>query len=1234
MGVIYLVLDTLMDNMTFALKTVKQELLAVHGKSLTDTLKNEYEIMTRLKHPNLTRVYEFGEDKDNYFIVMEYLEGNLLSDIKMGFDGIIEISVQILRALEYIHSRNIIYRDLKPANIIITNGIAKLMDFGISSSVDEQSRKISGSFPYMAPEALAGDIRFQTDIYSLGITIFELLAEKRYFNIDQLSAKMLIDLLKNKEKFEDYQNKALSHIPDNIRGIIKRMTNYDIKDRYDNCSIIIGEINESLGLKYEYETQNTKQSYVLGNPFANRKKELKSFIENISSPEKNRFILCSGPAGIGKTRLLQEFKRYCLLNNIDFFNINCLEGNTSHYYAIANALSKIILLSSESILEKYGKYLKLLLPAHKSLSNFQAPKIIDNPELLQDLIIQNISSFIYEISENNQRPIVIYIDDLQWLDAGSQLIIKKILEMLNDSGFNIFFYGNINTSRSKNIPGFLSIHGIKEYVLQQLEMEAVNEFIKNIFGMNSIEDSIINAIGIIKEKVGSNPLFLQELIKSLIDKDYIIKDKRLWKLQKPIENIHIPENIIEIIRDKLRHLYKDDNKRKILKILALIRIDLNIDIIKAIIEEIAVIDTAIVLMELVNLEILQISRLNDIVYYSYTSSLIKEEIRAEISNKNEISLYLAEKLESIWGKNNTDITEEIAYHYHQGGNISKAVLFYTECGDNAKENYFNDRALKYYKIALDLLKNEKSYETGIDLKLKMGFILDLIGSWNEALETYEDALKEAEMIKKTNLIIDCLCKTGHLLLIKSRFQEAEKKLQKALALAESNNYKQGISQSIGYIGNIYYYSGNYKKAVECYERKIEICKDIDNKKDLGRAFGNIGLVNWNQGNYGKAMDFYQKKLLICEELEDKIGKSLVMINIGLVFYYQGDYSKAMEFYQDALSICNDLGYKKGISRLSGNIGLIFWNQGEYHKAYEYFHRQLSICQELGDKGGISRSLLNIGNVYYYQQEYSKALENYEKYLDICKDLSDKNGIAKAIGNIGIVYCDQGYFQMSISYFKNQLRLCRELNDKYGISVAYGNLAIAYILMGNNDLAMDNCKSQLEISIEIGHKTQLSLAYGTMGIIYSNQNKFHEADSSFTNAIDISVQLKTKYELSGQLFARAQLYYEHEKIQEAEKFNKKALKTAEDIQRSDIIFKCKVLELKIKRDIKGLSVLINEYADNLENEASIYYEMWKLESKESYKSKALLLYQKLYKNIPKFEYKKRIDQMKYSSPMDT
>ncbi len=181
MGIVYQARDTILD------RVVAYKVLPANLKEHPTALRNffrEAKSAARLNHPNIVTVYDAGEEAGNYYIAMEYVEGETVKQIltregKLPTKAVLLIAGQVCKALEYAHERKVVHRDIKSSNVMWTKDRqTKLMDFGLAKVLEEvkgYQTIASGTPYYMSPEqAMGKEIDHRTDIYSLGVTMFEM----------------------------------------------------------------------------------------------------------------------------------------------------------------------------------------------------------------------------------------------------------------------------------------------------------------------------------------------------------------------------------------------------------------------------------------------------------------------------------------------------------------------------------------------------------------------------------------------------------------------------------------------------------------------------------------------------------------------------------------------------------------------------------------------------------------------------------------------------------------------------------------------------------------------------------------------------------------------------------------------------------------------------------------------------------------------------------------------------
>ena len=206
-----------------------------------------------LSHKNIVEIYDVGDEKDDYYIVMEYVPGQTLKELihKRGalhYVEAVDIMKQVVSATAKAHSIGIIHRDLKPQNIMVTDsGVVKIGDFGIASiqslSQVTQTDTIMGSLHYLAPEIARGEkASAQSDLYALGIVFYELLRGEVPFNGESpvnIALKHMRDEIPSVRAFNP-------SIPQSVENIIMKATAKNIKDRYLSASDMLDDLNHCL----------------------------------------------------------------------------------------------------------------------------------------------------------------------------------------------------------------------------------------------------------------------------------------------------------------------------------------------------------------------------------------------------------------------------------------------------------------------------------------------------------------------------------------------------------------------------------------------------------------------------------------------------------------------------------------------------------------------------------------------------------------------------------------------------------------------------------------------------------------------------------------------------------------------------------------------------------------------------------------------------------------------------
>ena len=241
MGIVYKARDPLIDRIV-AIKTINLGLAQDEKEEYESRFYQEAKAAGRLSHPNIVTIYDVGKNGDVAYIAMEFLEGYELRDIMNGegllpVDQVLDIVAQVAQGLAYAHEHDIVHRDVKPSNVmVVRDGHVKITDFGIarmaSSAVRTQTGMVLGSPKYMSPEQVMGKaIDQRSDIFSLGVMLYEMLTGQAPFNGDNVNAIMYQTL----NAIPAPPDSLNPEVPEMINFIVAKALAKKVEDRYQNA---------------------------------------------------------------------------------------------------------------------------------------------------------------------------------------------------------------------------------------------------------------------------------------------------------------------------------------------------------------------------------------------------------------------------------------------------------------------------------------------------------------------------------------------------------------------------------------------------------------------------------------------------------------------------------------------------------------------------------------------------------------------------------------------------------------------------------------------------------------------------------------------------------------------------------------------------------------------------------------------------------------------------------------
>lgn len=236
-------------NRYVAVKVLKQEFS--ENENFVSKFRIEAQAAASLMHPNIVNVYDVGAENDIYYIVMELVEGITLKKYierkaRLSYKEAVSIAIQVSMGIEAAHNNHIIHRDIKPQNIIISReGKVKVTDFGIAKAATSNTitSNVMGSVHYTSPEQARGGYSDEkSDIYSLGITLFEMLTGRVPFNGETTVAIAIKHIQEEMVSPKEF----VPEIPSSVEAIVLKCCQKSPDRRYQNMSEVIADLKQSL----------------------------------------------------------------------------------------------------------------------------------------------------------------------------------------------------------------------------------------------------------------------------------------------------------------------------------------------------------------------------------------------------------------------------------------------------------------------------------------------------------------------------------------------------------------------------------------------------------------------------------------------------------------------------------------------------------------------------------------------------------------------------------------------------------------------------------------------------------------------------------------------------------------------------------------------------------------------------------------------------------------------------
>jgi class 3 adenylate cyclase/tetratricopeptide (TPR) repeat protein len=594
---VYRAHDSLLDrDVAFAL--IKTEGLDDAGR---DRVRREARAMGRLNsHPNIVAVLDLGEEGGQPYLVTEHMAGGDLVAVlehapehRLPIQQVLDVGQQLCRALEHAHARGIIHRDLKPGNIWLTaDGTAKLGDFGLAVALDQtrhtQPGMMIGTVSYMAPEqAIGGNVDARSDLYALGCVLYELVCGRPPFVGDESVAIITQHL--NTPPVQPSWHRP--DVPPGLSALLLRL----LEKEPDKRPASADEVERALatidlaaaaqtGEPALFEDAAQRDSPLYQQIFVGREVQLRQLQTAYDAAISGQGCLLTvvGEPGIGKTALCEQLATYVAVRGgKTLIGHSYEEGSTSiPYLPFVEALRSYVLAREpEDLRNELGSSagdVARILSEIRDRLHVEARPAGGDPDEDRWRLLEAVTEFLRNASR--MQPITLVLEDLHWADRGTLDLLLHLARGLTGARLLVVAtYRDVEVDRSHPLSAALAelrrSASFNRVLLRGLTVDEVHRMYQAIRGQ---EIAWAQAEAVHRQTEG-NPLFVQEVLRYLVEEGLVIREAGRWVPQQGI-GAGIPEGLRDVIGRRLTRLSSSCNQ--VLSLAAVIGRDFRLDVLQ------------------------------------------------------------------------------------------------------------------------------------------------------------------------------------------------------------------------------------------------------------------------------------------------------------------------------------------------------------------------------------------------------------------------------------------------------------------------------------------------------------------------------------------------------------------------------------------------------------------------------------------------------------------------------
>ena len=556
-------------------------------------LKHEYEILRNLDIPGVIRTYGLEKLDKNLALILEDFDGENLKDYlnsnPFDLNTFLSIATQLSNILGDIHGSNIIHKDINPRNILYnpTTDEVKIIDFAMATLIPREEQRsthhdlLRGTLAYISPEQtgrMNRSLDYRTDFYSLGASYYEMLTGKIPFEESDPLELVYCHIAKTPVSPRELNE----NVPKVVSEIVMKLLSKNAENRYqsayglrmalETCSDYVDGTDATK--EFAIDQYDVSEKFFIPEKLYGRDSEIINLMVGFDrvSNGASELLLVSGYSGIGKSSLVNEVQKP-IARQRGFF----ISGKFDQYKriipysAITNAfqilIRQLLTKSNErlarwketilSVLGPNGNIIIEIIPELESIIGKQPPVVDVEPKAADNRFKLVFLEFV-AVFTKQEHPLVIFLDDLQWIDQASLNLLKILLT--NRNSRYLFVIGAYRDNEVDNThPLMLTVNEMQKadvkintLTLSPLKVQQICQLVSETFSCN--EEQALPLSELLSQKTDGNPFFINQLLKTIYEEGLIEYSKQSGRWQWHIESIRgkeITDNVVELMARKI-----------------------------------------------------------------------------------------------------------------------------------------------------------------------------------------------------------------------------------------------------------------------------------------------------------------------------------------------------------------------------------------------------------------------------------------------------------------------------------------------------------------------------------------------------------------------------------------------------------------------------------------------------------------------------------------------------------